>query len=43
MSTLQMSCAIHKKYDGKIERKNRSTYKYCYFLFDEIEQQQTST
>jgi hypothetical protein len=39
MSTLQMSFAIHEKR----ERKNRSTYKFCCFLFDEIEQQKTST
>ncbi len=43
MSILQMSCAIHKKYDEKRERKNRSTYKFCCFLFAEIEQQKTST
>ncbi len=43
VATLQMSCAIHEKSDEKRERKNRSLYKFCCFLFDEIEQQKTST
>jgi hypothetical protein len=43
MSTLQLSCAIHEKSDEKRERKNRSPYKFSCFLFDEIEQQKTST
>jgi hypothetical protein len=43
VAILQMNCAIHKKYDEKRERKNRSPYKFRCFLFDEIEQQKTST